>query len=321
MSQAKLSFRPTRRHLVVVLLGGIAAYVLVPQLGDFRSSWQLLRHPRPGFVVAAIGLTAATYLAAAATYCLLAVRPLRFGRTLLVQLAAMCINRLLPAGVGALGANYLYLKREGHTLTQAASVVAINNCLGFIGHGLVVVLVLLIFPTHLAIASGMPDHSFVPALQAIAVTGLAVGLLGLVLGRSRFQKVAGEMGRQLLRYRRRPGSLAGALMTSGALTVCNVLCLASCEWALGIHVPLLVTLLILTFGVGAGAVTPTPGGLGGFEAAMVTGFLAYGVSDASALAVALLYRLVSYWVPLGIGVLALIVCQRRKLFEPRYSRL
>jgi uncharacterized protein (TIRG00374 family) len=82
--------------------------------------------------------------------------------------------------------------------------------------------------------------------------------------------------------------------------------------ALGIHLSFVPTLLILTFGVGAGAATPTPGGLGGFEAGLVGGFVAYDVNASAALAIALLYRLISYWLTLLIGAGAFIFCQRQK---------
>src|SRR6185312_13818748 len=119
----RFSLSPDRRQLALVALAVVALYVLLPQLGDFRSSWHLVSHPRPGPSLLALIFSFATYLAAAGTYCLLAFRPLHFGRTAGVQLAAMFVNRLLPAGIGALGANYLYLRHERHKEAPAAAMV------------------------------------------------------------------------------------------------------------------------------------------------------------------------------------------------------
>ena len=104
-----------RRYWLIFVLCGLALYVVLPQIGDFRHSLGLLRHPRLSFVALAIICAALTYVIAAATYCLLAFKRLNYFRTLLVQLAAMFINRLLPAGVGALSIGYLYLRHARHT--------------------------------------------------------------------------------------------------------------------------------------------------------------------------------------------------------------
>jgi uncharacterized membrane protein YbhN (UPF0104 family) len=298
--------------LVAILL--VALYVLVPQLGSFQSSWHLLRRPAPSWTAAAVALAALTYLAAALTYCLLAFRPLAYGRVVLVQLAAMFINRLLPGGIGALGANYAYLRRAGHSTSQAGGVVAINNLLGALGHGLLVAGALAVFPGSMAVP---PGHSWSEASIAKLALGLVILLtvLALVFGRRKFTAKAAEVRVQLLSYHHRPWRLPAALASSMLLTLCNVFCLACCALALGVHLPFLAILLIFSLGIGAGTATPTPGGLGGFEAALAAGFIAYHVASPAALAVALLYRLVSYWLPLPAGAAALIICQKRQLFS------
>jgi undecaprenyl-diphosphatase len=298
--------------LAAILL--VALYVLLPQFGNFRSSWHLLSRPLPYWTAAAIGLGALTYLAAAATYCLLAFRPLRYGQVVLVQLAAMFINRLLPGGIGALGANYAYLRRAGHSTSQAGGVVAINNLLGALGHGLLVAGALAVFPGSMAVP---PGHSWSEASIAKLALGLTILLtfLALVFGRRKFTAKAAEVRVQLLSYHHRPWRLPAALASSMLLTLCNVFCLACCALALGVHLPFLAILLIFSLGIGAGTATPTPGGLGGFEAALAAGFIAYHVASPAALAVALLYRLVSYWLPLPAGATALIICQKRQLLS------
>jgi len=85
--------------------------------------------------------------------------------------------------------------------------------------------------------------------------------------------------------------------------------------ALGVHLPFIVVVLIFSFGLSTGTVTPTPGGLGGFEAGLTAGFVAYHVGSASALAIALLFRLISYWLMLAIGALAFTVSERKHLFS------
>src|SRR5438128_357164 len=106
-SQAK-HWHFKRRYILLMLVFVLALYVLIPQIGAFKASWHVLSRPVASWTLLAVLMTALTYLAAAGTYCLLAFQPLRYGKTALIQLAAMFINRLLPGGVGALGANYAY---------------------------------------------------------------------------------------------------------------------------------------------------------------------------------------------------------------------
>jgi uncharacterized protein (TIRG00374 family) len=227
----------------------------------------------------------------------------------------MLVNRLLPAGVGGLGANYAYLRHRHHDPTQAATVVAINNLLGIIGHTLIVVVVLLLasdYSRHLAASSAQKATTLIWIIVgSVAILVLA----GLVISRKRLKQTLATIGKQVGVYSHRPWRLSGALLSSMALTLCNILCLFSCMIALGVHLPFIVIVLIFSFGVGTGTVTPTPGGLGGFEAGLTAGFVAYHVGSASALAIALLYRLVSYWLMLVVGIVAFVVSQRKHLFS------
>jgi uncharacterized protein (TIRG00374 family) len=77
---------------------------------------------------------------------------------------------------------------------------------------------------------------------------------------------------------------------------------------------MLQVFIVFTLGVAVGTATPTPGGIGGAEAALTAGFLAQDVSAPLALAAALLYRFTSFWVGLAVGAgAALVVLSRRML--------
>ena len=61
----------------------------------------------------------------------------------------------------------------------------------------------------------------------------------------------------------------------------------------------------------AAAIAPTPGGVGPFEAAAVAGFGAVGVAAAPAVAAVITYRLITYWLPVAPGAVALHHLRRR----------
>ena len=311
-----INLRVNKKQILLVLLMVIGLYVIVPQIGDFKSSLHLLLKPQPQWVVVAVALTATTYFAGALTYLLLAFKKLRYQQVVLVQLAAMFINRLLPGGIGALGANYAYLRHAKHSPTQAGSAVAINNLLGVVGHVVLVVGTMLLYSGQTNFVSG--SNKFINLFLVFSgILALVFVLVYLVFGRKKFVRALKDIRKQLLSYKKRPLRLPLALLSSMSLTAFNVLCLSACAMAMGVHVSFAVVLLIFSFGVGAGTATPTPGGLGGFEAGLVAGFVAYGVATPVALAVALLYRIISYWLPLLVGGVAFIICQQRQLFSAR----
>lgn len=311
---SKLSdlYAPRRRYILTVAILVLVLYAVLPQLGIFRSSWHLLKRPDLSWVALAICLTAMTYIAGALTYCLLALKPLRYSIMLVVQLAAMFVNRLLPGGVGALGVNFAYLRRARFSTAEATSLVAINNLLGVIGHSLLIGGALLLTADQADRITPSFGNLGLAFKILIGVT-LAVLAVLLFVGRHRVRGFLHNVGLQLASYKQRPWRLGGALLSSMLLTTANVLCLACSALALGVHLPFVAILLIFSFGVSAGAATPTPGGLGGFEAGLVGGLATYNVSSAEALAVALLYRLISYWLPLIVGAIAFAGVQRRLL--------
>jgi uncharacterized membrane protein YbhN (UPF0104 family) len=310
---------PNRRQWLWLAVLVIALYVILPQLGGFRHSLTALRRANLLDILVAAAFTALTYCCAAATYCLLASKRLVYARTVLVQLAITFINRLLPAGIGGIGANYAYLRRTGHAPGEAGSVVAVNNLLGIVGHALLVVLSLSLWggklpPLHTPTGWA---HQWLPALIGLVVL-LLIGAAFFL--RKRVRSLIAQATRQLRYYRRRPFKLLAALLTSMSLTLVTVSSLWWCTQALHGGLSFVVVLLVFSFGQVVGTATPTPGGLGGIEAGLVAGLVAYHMPSGEALAAVLVYRLLSYWLALAAGALAFSIVQRRGYLDKSLSR-
>jgi uncharacterized membrane protein YbhN (UPF0104 family) len=306
----RTSQRRSYKRFIYLTIIVIACYVIVPQLSIFKHSLGLVERARPDYVVAAFGCNLASYLVAALTYYLLAFKAIRYRPTVLVQVASMFTNRLLPAGLGGMGANYFYLRRSRHAPSQALCVVGVNNLLGFVGHLALLSGLLLVVPA----ARRIP----VPHISTMALVGLALVVVGVVVGLALATKLRHKVidglsaiARNLRLYRRQPGHLLAAFGSSLSLSVTNLVCLWLCALAVGIHIGLVQILLVFTFGVALGSVSPTPGGIGGVEAGLVTGLIAYQVPANQALAAVLIFRLINYWFSLLLGAGAFVVAERR----------
>lgn len=318
-TMSKLSAKPpilkiNRQQLLVLVVLVLAIYVVVPQLGDFRASWKLLSQPDLLWTGVAVGLSVVTYAAGAFTYKLLAFKRLKYGEIFLVQLAAMFVNRLLPAGVGALGANFVYLRHRGHTIAQAGSVLTVNNILGLAGHSLLIGLTIWLLTDERQASNGSSANRYFLIGAFVGLIMLAI-ITVVIFGRHKVARTFNEVVKQLGSYRRRLKNVVAALGSSMLLTLANAACLGACALALDINLSFAAIFLVFSFGIGAATATPTPGGLGGFEAGLVAGFVAYDVDGSAALAAALLFRLITYWLAMAVGGIAFVICQRRGLLS------
>lgn len=250
----------------------------------------------------------------AASYVILAKKKLHFGRTVIIQLVSMFVNRLLPAGLGAIGLSYKYLRKNKHTIPEASSVVAVNNIMGVVSHLLLLGLTLLLLP--------IPTRDFhLPYIKTVYYIefGALLALIIFIIIFSRkvenavFKNIKGVV-KNILSYRHTPKKLIGSGLSIMALTILYTFCLMACAYSLGFHASFSVLLVVLTLGVIGGTAAPTPGGLGGSEAGLFGGLLLFGASKSTSLAVTLLYRLITYWLGLLVGVITFFIAERRAYF-------
>ncbi len=305
-------WRRNWRWLATLLLLALAAVVLLRNTATLQAGFTALLRASPGAITLALVLLACSFAIAATLYGLLALRPLRYGQTYAVELAASAVNRVLPAGLGGLGVHGLYLLRRKHTVAQATVVVSVNNLLGITAHMLLLTAVVTLQPST---AKYLSLHGSSSLFIGILL-GLLVASLVLVLSAGlhhTLRRFAYNLGRSLRTYAKQPWRMAVALALAMLLTTTYTAILFVCSHALDVFLSPLSCFVVFSIGMFVGTVTPTPGGLVGAEAGLFAGFVAYGVASPDALAAALLFRLVTYWLPIIPGVVALVTIRRRHL--------
>jgi undecaprenyl-diphosphatase len=301
------------RKIVLLFMVLIFIYLVLPQIGEFHKSLSIVWHASVGWIVIAVALSFMTYQFTVSTYLLIAKKRLRYLPTLVVQLASSFANRLIPAGVGAIGVNYRYLRKSHHSSGEASAVVAVNNTLGIVGHLILLGLVVSFVPLrdikfHITLPHVSSSYYW---LVAVAVV-LAVTLSAIWVkkaGRSFDLRVV-NLFKNIAAYHKHPLKLLGAVLCMMSSTTMSVLCLLACARSLGVDVSFVSSLVILSFGIIGGAVVPTPGGLGGAEAGLFAGLIAYGTNRPEALAVVLSYRFITYWLALAYGLVATVAAER-----------
>ncbi|HET7320612.1 MAG TPA: lysylphosphatidylglycerol synthase transmembrane domain-containing protein [Candidatus Saccharimonadales bacterium] len=297
-----------KRYVIYLLVIALLLYAVLPQLNAFKRSISLLEHVNVSWLLLAVVVSLVAHIVSGFKYVSLALKPLRVFATVLVQLASLLVNRLVPAGIGGIGINYLYLSKFKHNKVQSAVVVSMNNLVGFVGHMALVALVLLVAPT--------TSFNFHLSSYIVVIATLLVFIIGLgaYTFRKRFTKLLAQLLTSLRIYRRHPLKIVWAVFWSMVIAASYAACLWYSAKALGLQLNFLQALVVLTLGIAATSISPTPGGLIGVEAALVAGLVAYNSSASQALAVALLYRLITYWFALLLGAFAFVACRRAKYF-------
>jgi uncharacterized protein (TIRG00374 family) len=321
-----------RRARSGALLGvtAVSLYLLLPSLVAVFASWRSLSHLDWAFASLVLVFAAATYVA---IWYLdrIALQTGAWFPVATAQLAGNAVGRVLPGGAATATAFSASMLRRAGIESERAGV-------GFAAATVLQVAVKLALPVLAlpAVLGGAPvDHG----LATAAYLGLAAFALLVAAGVASFAsdaplQYAGRALQWVLNHtirRRRPvGDLPQTLLeardfiahTIGAQwrravlaaagsTLLDYFALLCALRAVGASPQPSLVLLAYASAQLLALIPFTPGGVGFVEAGLVGTLTLAGVSGTDALAATLLYRLVSYWLPLPAGALAYVLFRRR----------
>ncbi|MGD0062107.1 MAG: lysylphosphatidylglycerol synthase transmembrane domain-containing protein [Streptosporangiaceae bacterium] len=299
------------RTLLTLVASVVAAYLLAGEL-ERASLASVLRSANWHWSIAGLALSAATYVGATLSLSGFVTGRLSFFRTLLVQVAGSFVTLVTPAAVGGAALNVRYLQRRKVPAPVAAASVGVAQVVAFVLH----ISLLVVFA---AIAGTTGKTSIQPprwayfVLAGLVVVALAVFALpaGRRLLRARVSPIFGQVLPRLLEVAQQPRKLAQGIGGALLLSLTYILCLAACVAAFGRSVPIASIAVVYLTGSAIGSVLPTPGGLGGVEAALTAGLTAAGLPGAVAVSSVLLFRLLTFWFPVPVGWAALSYLERK----------
>jgi uncharacterized protein (TIRG00374 family) len=300
------------RTLLTMVAGAAAVYLLAGELAR-ASLGSTLREANWQWGIAALALSASTYIGATISLSGFVADRLKFFRTLLVQVAGSFITLVTPAAVGGAALNIRYLQRKKIPAAVAAASVGVAQVVAFVLH----IVLIVIFA---AIAgSSAQEHIQPPRWAWFVLAGLvvlALAALAIPAGRrvlrARLSPTLGQVLPRLLEVAQQPRKLALGIGGALLLSLSYILCLAACVAAFGRSVPLASIAVVYLTGSAIGSILPTPGGLGGVEAALTAGLTAAGLPGAVAVSAVLLFRLLTFWLPVPFGWAAMSYLEREQ---------
>lgn len=306
----------------VAVVAGVASLVLfTPFLGEVYGAVGDAAGANQLWVIVAALCVALGFVS---TWALqrVALRAERWSDVAVPQLAGNAASNVLPAG-SALGAavQLRMLARNGIDLTRAVTALAVVGLVSLLA-GLIVMPLVLVVPVG---SDQLVDTAAISRFALVALL-LCIPLVIAVLKSDRAMRlVANGCQRTLQKLPRvRPREdLAKrivaerdsvravlrehkllVLVTCVGRTCGDYFALYAAMLAAGLHLSPAVVLLAFIAGNTAGMVPITPGGLGFVEAGISGTIVVAGGADERALAAVAIYRLVSCWLPVVLGMAA-----------------
>jgi uncharacterized membrane protein YbhN (UPF0104 family)/tRNA A-37 threonylcarbamoyl transferase component Bud32 len=303
-------FRP--RTALSIIAGAAAGYFLLSQLSNIDLR-RLLQQAEWGWAGAGVAAAGVTFLAAAMMVIGFVPERLPLIRTVLVQLAGSFIKLMAPAAVTGVAVNTRYLQRSGVRPGLAVASLGASQLTGLIVH--VMLLIMFGFSTGTANAESLaPSRTVVVVLLAVAVLAGAAAAVPPVrrLVAGRVKKMFSGVVPRLLDVLQSPRKVLTGVGGTLLLTAGFVICLDASIRAFGGSIGWTAVVIVFLTGNALGSAAPTPGGLGAVEGALTLGLTVAGLPAGTAASAVLLFRLLTFWLPVLPGWAAFAYLQRKE---------
>lgn len=298
------------RALVAFVAFTVAVMILLGQLASVNLV-SIVTEADPFWAAMALLSSAVTYIAATVIITSLAPVALRWLRTLMTQLAATFVSLMAPAAVGQIGTNSRYLQQAGASPAVAIASVGATQVFVFASY-VILVIAFGILTGKQAGPDLIPDTTVLLVVAGTVAT--AAGLLAIPAARrvvvSRVRPVLSTTWPRLLETARQPQRIAMGLGGALLLNLAYAAALYAAVFAYGGDLAYATVGFVYLAAGAVGSAAPTPGGIGAVEAALAAGLTAAGLDGSTAVQSALLFRAVTFWLPMVPGWLSFTYLQR-----------
>ncbi|MCK6211235.1 flippase-like domain-containing protein [Georgenia sp. EYE_87] len=298
------------RTVVTLTVAVVAVWALLSWL-NIEEVTAAVAAANPVWILVAFGMGLLTYVGSAMGLAAFAPKRLGLWRTTLVQVAASVVSLVAPAGIGPAALNLRFLNKARISTPLAVATVGLVQLSQFITTVLLLVAVALL--TGSAGTLSAPSGSVILAVAMVLVT-IGVVLIVPAVRAWVWEKVAPTLQQVWPRVvwvvsnpRRLVMGIAGNLIMTAGYVAAFGASLA----AFGHTLPLTNLAITYLASNSIGAVVPSPGGIGPVEAALTAGLTLAGIPAATAVSVAILFRVLTFWGRVPLGWAALRFLQHR----------
>lgn len=295
------------RTLVTFIAGAVAAYFLLSQLTQLDYT-MVVGEAHWGWVAAAALFSALSYIAAAMSLLGFVPERVSFLRTVIAQVAGSFVKLVAPAAVGGVALNTRFLQRAGVRPGLAVASVGASQLFGLGAHILLLLSFGYLTGTEKT-TSLTPSRTVIAGLLTVAVLVLVVTAIPFLRKfvvtrlRSLFAGVVPRMLDVLQRPMKLLTGIGGMLLLTGMFVMCLDASIRAFDNG-NQQLSYASIAVVFLAGNALGSAAPTPGGVGAVEGALTLGLLAVGLPKEVAAPAVLLFRLMTFWLPVLPGWLS-----------------
>jgi len=301
------------RNVFLAIFSVFALYILVPQFSQVNISELLSKAQWQWAAIALVG-SALTYAASTTLLLAFVIQKISWFKTLQAQLAASFATLVTPPTLGSVAVNIRFLNRSGISTASSATAVGVSQVVVFFVHVFLLI-------TSGVVAGAQTDLSFRPPriTLVIFVVLFAVVIIALSINKVRnwvllrIRPIFSQIGPTISIIVQQPKRLLVSLLSSSLLNIFYIISFYASLKAFNAEVSIFTIAFVYLAGATIGQAAPTPGGIGAVEATLIAGLTATGVPSALALSGVLLYRIVTFYLPVLPGWFAYVDLQRKNL--------
>lgn len=231
-------------------------------------------------------------------------------KSYIVELATFFAATVTPAGLGWFAINQRYLEYCGNDRDSSRTALTLFILISLITDVLTVMLLLPLIP-----ALSIPQMRWPQILVILKSILIVLGISGLILWVPYLRK---KLIREVIPLVRafpdavnNPKRSFLMIIAATASNVAYGIALGGTVAAFGESLPFIGVFLADIIASVAARISPTPGGLGATELALVAILNSMGMDGGSAVAAVLSFRIITFWLPLPLGGIALHIATKR----------
>jgi len=305
-------------NVVMWILLAVIAYTIVGAVQSVGVDSILDAINEANFAVLLLALAVAQTPRFASAYAVskAAPIPVPYARLALLEFAITFVNLAIPSTAARVAVNIRFFQRNGLDRTTAIGVAGLDSVAGFVAQ-ISLMLAIVGFglgSLNLNISADAPD--FTGRLLLLALVAIAIGI-AVVAFVPKFRD-------PVLAVTKTTWAKIGPLLSSPRRLISVILAnlLVQLLFSLAMYTVLrafgqdvgFADVVLVNEGVALFAgLMPVPGGVGVTEAALTAGFTAIGVDSPTAIAAALCYRLVTFYVPPFLGYFAMRSLRKQRI--------
>lgn len=269
-----------------------------------------IKTANPFWLIISIAAHVSSVLAAAAVYWQVALKKTNYINILIAQTASLFTARVTPAGIGGVATLGRVLANSGHKAAELGAVISANGLVTFLGNVSITLLALILSGKSLSSGFTIPRIIYFIPVFIILILTVIFFIKKL---RHKVKSFISDLLKALSLYTKKKKNLLFGFIFGILTTVGYMLALWAAGMSVGVELTFLACIVTISIGTLGASATPLPGGVVGAEAALALSMTQFGVPAPQALAVAFVYRFITYWLPILPGYIMTQYALKKKV--------